>query len=815
MNLSDHSIFNKMSGDSRATVQVPTDAIIIDPPDPVNNNSSESPAPATSQNSKVVIGEPAEEFNIHQMMIISHNYFEKVQIPSDDGGQGDVRARCLMCGDKGKEVLLKISDGNLRGVEGHMQALHKKHFEKYTKQKTDLSELRQKSRTKRNRSLEKNSSLTQPKLAFGGGEKVMHVDFKDDPALQARFDRAQILFAAKTLTAFNALKHAELYVKALLPKSHQRVKVKSKQTLSRHTDKMADDVRRDLMSIIKSVLKEKESKTFGFSTDLYSSPSQYSIIALTVHFSDQQSNLWEFCLYSEYFGQHRHTGENILFVLESLFKEAGLDGDDVTRYILMDNASNNKRCATLGAGEHTVLWCANHTLQLAIHDAMKVKIGTVRIRKLVKKFKDVSNLVRRCEARRDELKEACREKDISFIYPVKPGKTRWNSMEGNIHSCLKLRTALLHLSFYDRGNNWAVTVPSFREFDIADAVQKCLQPLKIATKIWEADRKCAIHEVVKQLFNIRTALQDLANSSPYVKMFARNLLKQVEKRFPKCGTMTETYAVAHLVDPASKGIVLHEFDMYDRTLEVVKRMARKYDPPPPPGPGTEENRDTGAPMDQSSEPLTGLERLKKKRKMSGDIPVTAPVASRIEIELERYQNMPLESCGDPLESWKKNEGSFTVLRSIALDILPIPPSSSSSERVFSVATRVSCKCYPIVFLLNILYSFQACRKERLRMAPRTITNLMMINLNADKIEEFKRITGITQKYTGDIKKLVDIRFPDELDVQTEPPVYNNEDLDVGIGYDVEDELFSDSDNDSSESGESDTSSDDEDEEEEN
>lgn len=101
------------------------------------------------------------------------------------------------------------------------------------------------------------------------------------------------------------------------------------------------------------------------------------------------------------------------------------------------------------------------------------------------------------------------------------------------------------------------------------------------------------------------------------------------------------------------------------------------------------------------------------------------------------------------------------------------------------------------------------------MAPRTITNLMMINLNADKIEEFKRITGITQKYTGDIKKLVDIRFPDELDVQTEPPVYNNEDLDVGIGYDVEDELFSDSDNDSSESGESDTSSDDEDEEEEN
>ena len=517
--------------------------------------------------------------------------------------------------------------------------------------------------------------------------------------VQSSYDRARVLFAAKTMTPFNALKHDELYLKALLPKSYSRIKIKSKQTLSRHTDKMADEVRVDLMSIMKSVLKEKESKTFGFSTDLYSSPSQYSIVALTVHFSDQHLNLWEFCLYAEYIGQHRHTGENILFVLETLFKEAGLDGEDVTRYILMDNASNNKRCATLGAGEHTTLWCACHTLQLCIKDAMKVKIGTVRIRKLVKQFKDVSNLVRRCEARRDELKQACREKEIPFIYPVKPGKTRWNSMEGNIHSCLKLRSALLHLCFYDRGNNWATTVPNVREFDVADAVQKCLQPLKIASKIWEADQKCAIHEVVKQLFNIRTALQDLANSSPYVKMFARNLLKQVEKRFPKCGTTNEIYALSHFLDPGSKGIVLHEFDMYDRTLEVIKRMARKYEPPPQPVPVTEEDRNTGAggDMDPSSEPLSGIERLKKKRKMSGDTNVTTPVASRIEIELERYQSLPLDNSGDPLESWKKNEGSFTVLRSIAVDILPIPPSSSASERVFSVATRVSCKRFHILF----------------------------------------------------------------------------------------------------------------------
>ena len=104
-----------MSGDTRASVQVPRDTIIIDP-DPVNNNtpSQESSSSQAAQNDAVVIGEPADGFNIHQAMIFTHNYFEKIQIEHDDGS-GDFRAKCLMCAEKKKEVLLKIAQGNLRG----------------------------------------------------------------------------------------------------------------------------------------------------------------------------------------------------------------------------------------------------------------------------------------------------------------------------------------------------------------------------------------------------------------------------------------------------------------------------------------------------------------------------------------------------------------------------------------------------------------------------------------------------------------------------------------------------------------------------
>ena len=61
----------------------------------------------------------------------------------------------------------------------------------------------------------------------------------------------------------------------------------------------------------------------------------------------------------------------------------------------------------LGRGEYVPLWCAIHTLQLSIKDAMKVKIRQIRVQKVVAKCKSVSNLVRRSEGKKDAWKKAC------------------------------------------------------------------------------------------------------------------------------------------------------------------------------------------------------------------------------------------------------------------------------------------------------------------------------------------------------------------------------------------------------------------------
>ena len=77
------------------------------------------------------------------------------------------------------------------------------------------------------------------------------------------------------------------------------------------------------------------------------------------------------------------------------------------------------------------------------------------------------------------------------------------------------------------------------------------------------------------------------------------------------------------------------------------------------------------------------------QRASRDTSDPLPVTTRVDIEIERYESLPLEKCGDPLVSWRVNKGSFDILRHIAADVLSIPASSASSERAFSAATRVS------------------------------------------------------------------------------------------------------------------------------
>ena len=312
--------------------------------------------------------------------------------------------------------------------------------------------------------------------------------------------------------------------------------------------------------------------------------------------------------------------------------------------------------------------------------------------RVLDKCHEVSNLVRRSEQNRDALKSACRATGTSFALPRKPIETRWNAIYDNVLSVIRIQDALQLLSSKDTGDTWSEVVPSQREFEVAKAVTKCLVQMKIATKCWEGDKKSTLHEVVKQLWNIKSALEEESRSSRYVKMFARNLKKNVEMRFKDCGTQNKLFAMANFFDPDMRGLILKEYNgVYERTVQDVKTLCLKYHNEPPVNVRQEEP-ETNDDQIESNTKLTAAEKLKKRRReMSGAGPRPVPAANKIDLEVANYETNinEEEDFSEPLDWWYRNRSTYPILWQAAGEILSIPASSASSERAFSVATRVS------------------------------------------------------------------------------------------------------------------------------
>ena len=68
------------------------------------------------------------------------------------------------------------------------------------------------------------------------------------------------------------------------------------------------------------------------------------------------------------------------------------------------------------------------------------------------------------------------------------------------------------------------------------------------------------------------------------------------------------------------------------------------------------------------------------------------VESKCKEELRFYQSRErLDEQKDPLLWWKRNQGCFPVLAVVARQVLAIPATSASAERLFSLAGHVLSK----------------------------------------------------------------------------------------------------------------------------
>ena len=500
---------------------------------------------------------------------------------------------------------------------------------------------------------EKKSSdgMKQPQLLSMGG--FMKMEAIHDPLMQNRFDIACVDFCAETFTSFNAMESINIILEAI--GRDKKVKARSKPTLIKNMVKRADNMRQDIYNIIASFATKPGG--VSLTSDAWTNKSLDSFLSLTVHYINDNMEMVTFVPFVQFMEKERHTGENLLIRTERFLEKLGLTKNEVVKYLTLDNASNNKKCARLSNKNNKMFvaqWCGNHTLALSVSDFFKLVIKysqNVVIKDILRKCQEVAIFVRKSEKTKVALENACKDTNVSFRLPILANKTRWNSRYDNIESNLELKKPLLHLSNNDtsKDQKWRKKVLSPVEYEAAESINKALACIKIASKLWESETSPTLHLVVRELYNIRGVLRKLSNDeNESVSEFAAGLLEQVEKRYKNCGTKNKFYCMGNLLDPRYQGVILEEFSgRYEAAKKEVIKLCSKYDPvitqTDASGDATS-NANTN--NDDDDDDLSEAEKLRKRRRISGDRSAPAqapePVVTRAERELRDY--LQLQVC---------------------------------------------------------------------------------------------------------------------------------------------------------------------------
>ena len=653
----------------------------------IERNDDESVDDIREEEEEDHIGKPSPNFSIQEAVPYSHNWFVKGFV------DGEPHAKCLLCeresksgskkvsNNRKKRPILKVTDGSTRGLYTHMLAHHPKENEKMLVQMKNIEELRTEARKKK-----LNIKDNQKKLVLNEKNEIGLTSSRPDPEAQRRWDEGVVEFLTETMVSFKSMEKLNILLRALKPSGKLSVSVKSAQTVSRHVSAKAVDVRVKVFSIISHLKDVMKVKTIAGTTDMWRNRNSDSFMSLSCHVVTDKMELKKFFPFVSYFGERKHSGENLLLTMDVFLDILELHGIEIV--INADNASNNKVMIRL-SDELDAYYCCIHTMQLCVRGIFKSKIVSLEVKDVVVKSHKLAVFVKRSEKNKNDLKNACEAVGIKFIMPKKSNKTRWNSTVVNLCSVLHLMPAFQYLVNTDTNLEWFDKVLNAAEVKLVEALVKMLERFKVTCKIWESDLKPTIQTVIPELWNLKDYLEKTMNDRErYISAFAEEMLELVEDRFPKCGSENLFNSMAHLLDPTYKGIILKEFsDCYSKARREIKKRAAEYDT----------GEDAGPPLptnvvdvnENMAIHLTASQRLKRKA-VGDNVTRAVRAVSKIEVELLKYEQEETAEDGcDVLIWWASKGDTFPILKEIVRQIYAIPASSATSERAFSIGTNVS------------------------------------------------------------------------------------------------------------------------------
>ena len=611
--------------------------------------------------------------------------------------EGGGKAKCSYCLSD-----LATGGGNTSGLKKHLKTRHPEKYKEFAAEEAEREkENDSKKRKKSSTAEDEEAASKQQKLdVFLGRDK-----YDKDSVTQVKFDEAMVEFFADSFVPFYVAGRDSF--RNVINIANKRITVKHPTTYSRQTEEAAKKTLAKVCDIIGTFKDEMES--VAFTTDLWTSRAGDCYISLTAHFIDPLWRLHRWTPFVKPF-HGRHTGVLISVELDNMI--AGLKmKDNVAKYCVNDNAANVVLAVGLShqLNEYT---CDLHTLQLAILDTFKHVPG---MKSALTKCKEVAKFTHQSTSvALNELKDEAKNQDLNFLKLQNPGDTRWNGAHDNMSSVLHLKSAIQTLC--ENNVNWEDKSLDRNEWKLVEGAVNILKPFREATKILEHEKIPTINRVIERVYFLQSHLSAFIENPQNCRFgvgFARELKKNLDKRFPDFGMGRFERRVANYLDPRYKGVHLKTKHKFSETKKEIENDWKENQ--------NHEIVEDGAEADESIDEiqLSPTSKLMQQYKSQNQNERDGNV-SEIRREMEKYESYSiLQKDKDILLWWKVHEGNLPNLARLAKRIFAIPSSSAKSERVFSTGGN-------------------HCTAKRSSLDPEKLECLIVIKENKKKIELFEK-----------------------------------------------------------------------------
>lgn len=365
----------------------------------------------------------------------------------------------------------------------------------------------------------------------------------------------------------------------------------------------------------------------------------------------------------------KKSGENILKLLQTKFDDLKIGSSSLKKLMFVTDRGSNI-LSFLKTLKCTHFHCNTHLLNSILKETFDEQF-------LTNNLPDVNLLITVCKQLVKYLKKSGDVKKLDSTVHQEC-VTRWNTtwkMLDSVHRNFK-QISLLYKNTPKQAMIDSVDV------NLLQKIISFLKPFKVATEKLEVESKTMFLFVPFILEDLKRHLNsfilpdnniDFSDISDVEeenvddgKFRLQELARRAINSFDKLIQIDITHNVAAFLHPK-----YNELKWLDRNgRKEVKKYVKTF--------LSKSNDSSASTSSDSSEHFDD-----EYSSYANCIKTTAPGETEYEMYKQQlWTDMPI------LEFWKQNENRYPNLSQLARKLLPIPPSSSSSERVFSTAGRV-------------------------------------------------------------------------------------------------------------------------------